>query len=21
VIKEVCRKVFGWRVLSQKDPW
>jgi hypothetical protein len=21
VIKEVCKKVFGWRVVSQKDPW
>jgi hypothetical protein len=21
VIKEVCKKVFGWRVISQKDPW
>ena len=21
VIKEVCKKVFGWRVLSQRDPW
>jgi hypothetical protein len=21
VIKEVAKKVFGWRVISQKDPW
>jgi hypothetical protein len=21
VIKEVCKKVFAWRVVSQKDPW